>query len=167
MPFLSPRPETELLESYAYFDGVTSALRGGCMFVKGTAEITGEGPRIDNLRDEIQANRVNFPVPVPIFPSQFRPDIQWRLVELYFIRGWSSRRLAERYGVTARRIQQSLQHWAGHAMERGYLQAIPPETVLPMPARHWTTVSIPRMQESPVFSPIPAAAPEFAALPPA
>jgi len=68
-------------------------------------------------------------MPIPIFPYQYRADIQWRLVELYFIRGWSTKKLAERYGVTSRRIQQSLQHWVVSAMERGYLQAIPPEPV--------------------------------------
>jgi two-component system KDP operon response regulator KdpE len=92
------------------------------------------GTRIDSLRKAIEANRINFPVPVPIFPSQFRPDLQWRLVELYFVRGWSSRQLAERYGLTARRIQQSLQHWADYAVARGYLQEIPPErTLTPSP----------------------------------
>jgi hypothetical protein len=90
---------------------------------------TVEEPRINRLRDSIQANQVHFPMPVPTFPYQFRADIQWRLVELYFVRGWSTKRIAERYGLTARRIQQSLQHWVISAMERGYLQAIPPEPV--------------------------------------
>jgi hypothetical protein len=137
------------------------------MFLRETANLPGDGPRIDDLRNAIRANRVSFPVPVPVFPSQFRPDIQWRLVQLYFIRGWSSRKLAERYGVTSRRIQQSLQHWAGHAVERGYLQVIPAETALPMPMRTWTTVSVPLMQESPLFSPIPTVTPDFAAQQPA
>ena len=90
---------------------------------------TGEGPRINCLRNSIQANQVHFPMPIPSFPYQYRADIQWRLVELYFIRGWSTKRIAERYGLTARRIQQSLQHWVVSAMERGYLQTIPPEPV--------------------------------------
>ena len=100
------------------------------MFWQNTAEALNDEPRIDELRQAIHANRIHFPVPVPIFQSQFRPDIQWRLVELYFIRGWSSKKLADRYGVTARRIQQSLRHWAGRAMERGYLQDIPPDAVM-------------------------------------
>ncbi len=123
------------------------------MLVQDRTDITGEGPRIDDLRAAIKTNRVNFPVPVPIFPTQFRPDIQWRLAELYFIRGWSSRRLAERYGVTARRIQQSLQQWANQAVERGYLQTIPPEAILP------ANLGEPAMATAtPIFSRIPASA---------
>jgi hypothetical protein len=99
--------------------------------------------RIDILRKAIRANRVSFPTPVPVFPSQFRPDMQWRVVELYFIQGWHSERLGKRYGVTARRIQQSLQRWADRAVADGYLQEIPPETVLPMPRRDWSTPTAP------------------------
>jgi len=135
------------------------------MFLRDAASSPGDGPRIDELRDAIKANRVHFPVPVPIFATQFRPDIQWRLVELYFIRGWSSRRLAERYGVTSRRIQQSLQHWAGHAIDRGYLQAIPAEMAQPVPMLAWPTFSVRLSQESPLFSPIPTVTPDFAAQP--
>lgn len=114
---------------------------------------TVEGPRINCLRDSIQANRVHFPMPIPSFPYQYRADIQWRLVELYFIRGWSTRRIAERYGVTARRIQQSLQHWVVSAMERGYLQLIPPEPVL-TPARAILPPPI-AVPETLPFMPIP------------
>ena len=139
------------------------------MFERIAAEPTlSQGTRIDELRDAIKANRLSFPVPVPIFPSQFRPDIQWRLVELYFVRGWSSRQLAERYGVTARRIQQSLQHWVGRAMERGYLQEIPPETVFALPPVFARTAVDIRVAEVPRYVPIPAAAtPGYAASPPA
>jgi len=174
MPFLCLEQDTGVLEGNAYFAGVNSALfgsrvatpalKGGYMFVESAADIANDGPRIDDLREAIQANRVSFPVPVPIFPAQFRPDIQWRLVQLYFVRGWSSKRLAERYGVTARRIQQSLQHWVNSAMSRGYLQAIPAETIIAIPARPWTAVPAPAMQHVPMYSPIPAnAAPDFAA----
>jgi hypothetical protein len=112
-----------------------------------------EGPRINCLRDSIQANQVHFPMPIPSFPYQYRADIQWRLVELYFIRGWSTKRIAERYGLTSRRIQQSLQHWVVSAMERGYLQAIPPEPVFAAaPATLQPAFTIP---ESRPFMPIP------------
>ena len=60
------------------------------MFWRNNSEVLSDGPRIDEVREAVHANRVAFPVPVPTFPAQFRPEIQWRLVELYFIRGWSS-----------------------------------------------------------------------------
>jgi len=122
--------------------------------------------RIDDLRNAVKANRIHFPVPVPVFPCQFRPDIQWRLVELYFVRGWSSRQLAQRYGVTARRIQQSLQHWTWIAKAHGYLQEIPPETAVFAPA----VLARPgaAMPMLPVFSPLPVpVAPSLAVSPPA
>ena len=95
------------------------------MFALRTSEEFKPCIRIDSLRESIQSNQIHFPVPVPIFPHQFRADIQWRLVELYFVRGWSTRRIAARYGVTGRRVQQSLQRWAARALAGGYLQAIP------------------------------------------
>src|SRR5579863_10265227 len=112
-----------------------------------------EGRRINCLRDSIQANRVHFPMPIPSFPYQYRADIQWRLVELYFIRGWSTKRIAERYGVTSRRIQQSLQHWVVSAMERGYLQAIPPAPVFA--AAHPALPQAFTIPEARPFMPIP------------
>jgi hypothetical protein len=129
------------------------------MFWQNKNEAVVDGPRIDELREELKANRIHFPTPVPIFPTQFRPDIQWRLVELYFVRGWSSKQLAERYGVTARRIQQSLQNWAGRAMALGYLQAIPADTgpVL-LPAPVWAAATLPATAPpAAAFLPIAAA----------
>jgi len=66
-------------------------------------------------------------MPVPVFACQHRADIQWRLVELYFIHGWSCSRLGQRYRVTDRRIQQLLQRWVSRAKTLGYLQTIPAE----------------------------------------
>lgn len=127
--------------------------------------------RISSLRNAIQANRIHFPEPVPVFAREFRPDIQWRLVELYFIRGWSARSLAERYGVTTRRVQQSLLHWAGRAAESGYLQEIPAENLTnlqPLSVRPAAPVPapmpMPAPESLPQYVPIPAAAtPAFAA----
>jgi|HubBroStandDraft_5_1064220.scaffolds.fasta_scaffold1593906_1 hypothetical protein len=79
---------------------------------------------ICDLRSAIRLNRISFPVPVPVFASQHRPDVQWRLAELYFIHGWSPVKLAERYGVSSRRVRQSLHNWASRARMRGYLQPV-------------------------------------------
>ena len=79
------------------------------------------------LRKAIRANQVVFPSPVPVFACQHRADIQWRLVELYFVHGWSCSRLGQRYRVTDRRIQQLIQRWVHRARALGYLQPIPAE----------------------------------------
>ena len=88
----------------------------------------GYGPAsLQFLRKAIRANQVVFPSPVPVFACQHRADIQWRLVELYFVQGWSCSRLGERYNVTDRRIQQLIQRWVQRARALGYLQPIPAE----------------------------------------
>src|ERR1700686_1539785 len=80
---------------------------------------------IDDLRAAIQANQISFPVPVPIFAYQHRADAQWRIVELYFVHGWSPESLARRYRVTSTRIRQTLRSWVRRAKTLEYLQAIP------------------------------------------
>jgi hypothetical protein len=89
---------------------------------------------IDDLRVAIHANRVSFPVPVPMFAFQHRPEVQWRLAELYFVHGWSPAELGERYRITTSRVRQSLRNWVQRARMLGYLQAVPPgeEPVAPL-----------------------------------
>ena len=87
--------------------------------------------RLSTLREAIHHNRVSFPDAVPVFAQQNRPDIQWRIVELYFVRGWSCRQLAGRYGVCPSRIRQLLHGWVDRATTLGYLQAIPGEAAIP------------------------------------
>ena len=80
--------------------------------------------RISALRSAIQTNLVSFPAQTPCF-NQSRADIQWRLVQLYFVRGWSCIRLAQRYNLTRQRIEQLLAEWVNCASTLGYLQEIP------------------------------------------
>jgi len=77
------------------------------------------------LREAIQNNDVSFPSQVPIFFCQSRADIQWRLVELYFVRNWSCPELGERYRVTMQRARQILFNWVQRAIVLGYLQHVP------------------------------------------
>jgi hypothetical protein len=77
------------------------------------------------LRQAIQNNEVSFPSQVPTFLCQSRAEIQWRLVELYFVRNWSCSELGERYGVTMERARQILFNWVQRAIVLGYLQQIP------------------------------------------
>jgi hypothetical protein len=78
------------------------------------------------LRRAIQSNQVSFPSQVPQFQGESRADIQWRLVNLYFVGNWSCARLGSRYGITGRRTSQILTGWVQHALVSGYLQEIPP-----------------------------------------
>ena len=80
--------------------------------------------RIDALRRAIQTNKVSFPAQTPCF-NQSRADIQWRLVQLYFVRGWNCIQLARRYNLTRQRIEQLLALWVDCASRLGYLQEIP------------------------------------------
>jgi len=86
--------------------------------------------RISALRDAIRSNQVSFPSQTPCFPNQSRADIQWRLVQLYFVRGWNCLQLARRYNLTRQRIEQLLAQWVETAARLGYLQ----ETSPPDPA---------------------------------
>ena len=81
------------------------------------------------LRTAIQNDEVSFPAQVPIFECQSRCDIQWRLVQLYFVRNWSCPRLGERYGMTMERARQLISQWVQRATVLGYLQEIPPAPV--------------------------------------
>src|SRR4051794_13430658 len=79
------------------------------------------------LRRAIRAHLVTFPSQVPVFSRVHRPDIQWRVVLLYFVRGWSSSRIGERYKIGRIRTVQILRQWAERAIQLGYVATIPPE----------------------------------------
>ena len=76
------------------------------------------------LRKAIQENDISFPVPVPIFPKQSRADIQWKLVELYFVCNWSPARIGERYQMTSERVRQVISQWVPRAAVLSYLQKV-------------------------------------------
>jgi hypothetical protein len=77
-----------------------------------------------SLRKAIQENEVSFPAQVPVFPKQSRADIQWKLVQLYFIRNWSPRGIAQRYRMTSERVRQVISQWVRRAAALGYLQEV-------------------------------------------
>jgi len=79
------------------------------------------------VREAIRSHRFSFPSQVPIFLHLHRPDIQWRIVLLYFIHGWPSVRIAARYGMTRERVMQLLRQWTSRAILRGYVGRIPTE----------------------------------------
>ena len=83
------------------------------------------GWSVRGLRAAIRNERLSFPSQVPVFPNLHRPDIQWRIVSLYFVRGWSRCRIAERYRMTEKRVGQLLRQWMERAISRGYVDRIP------------------------------------------
>jgi hypothetical protein len=87
--------------------------------------------KLSHLRRAVRENRLSFPSPVPVFAHQYRADVQWRLVELYFIRGWSFCQLGGRYKVTAGRVRQAIRCWVERAMALNYLQNITTEDAGP------------------------------------
>jgi hypothetical protein len=79
------------------------------------------------IRKAVQGHKIAFPSQVPVFIHLPRPDIQWRVVLLYFVHAWPVRRIALRYRVTRERIIQILRQWSSRALSLGYLGRIPTE----------------------------------------
>jgi hypothetical protein len=79
------------------------------------------------MRREIRSHCISFPAQVPVFPQLPRIDIQWRIVLLYFIRGWSTQTIAVRYGMSRKRVMQLLKQWISQAIVSGYVDRIPSE----------------------------------------
>jgi DNA-binding transcriptional regulator LsrR (DeoR family) len=79
------------------------------------------------LQVAVRRNLVCFPSQAPIFGKQPRRDVQWRLAVLYFIRGWSTREIAHRYGLTRERCGQIITDWRIRAVNMGYIQDITPD----------------------------------------
>ena len=83
------------------------------------------GLRLDQLRTAVRNNLVSFPSQVPVFERHDRPDLQRRVVQLYFLFGWSCSTIAARYGLLRQRVGQVLSTWKRRALETGYIQYIP------------------------------------------
>jgi hypothetical protein len=79
------------------------------------------------LRRAIRRNIVSFPAQIPVFLKQRPEGLQWRAVLLFFVRGWSSPRVAERFDVPAHQIWQILEDWSVKALALGYVQVIDQE----------------------------------------
>jgi hypothetical protein len=79
------------------------------------------------LRRALRRNIVSFPSRIPVFLKQPPADMQWRMVLLYFIRGWSSVNIAARFNVPTHWIRKSLNEWSVRALALGFVQVIDPE----------------------------------------
>lgn len=81
--------------------------------------------KINSLREGIRSNRISFPSQVPVFPKHDRADLQPKIVQLYFLFGWTCSRIGGRYSLRPQRVQQILNTWKRRAVQMGYLQSIP------------------------------------------
>ena len=79
------------------------------------------------LRRALRRNIISFPSQIPAFLKQPPADMQWRMVQLYFVRGWSSVKIAARFNVPTHWIRKSLNEWSVRALALGFVQVIDPE----------------------------------------
>jgi hypothetical protein len=79
------------------------------------------------LRRAIRKNIVSFPAQVPAFAKQPPDGAQWRMVLLYFVRGWNLRDIARRFKVPPHRVGLILNNWSVRALALGCVEIIDPE----------------------------------------
>ena len=84
-------------------------------------------PSSGMLRRAIRENIVCFPAQIPSFLKERPDDTQWRMVLLFFVRGWSAAHIAERFNVPDHRVWKILNAWSVRAWTLGYVQVIDPE----------------------------------------
>ena len=78
------------------------------------------------LRTAITRNLVTFPAQIRPFMKRTNGDLQERIVQLYFVRGWTVRSICERYGMSKAMVHKLLAEWRVRAVESGYIQEIEP-----------------------------------------
>ena len=81
----------------------------------------------------VRANIVSFPSQIPTLLKQPSADMQWRVVLLFFVRGWSASRIGARFNVPRHRIWKTLNSWSVRALALGYVQVIDPEAFAAVP----------------------------------
>jgi transposase-like protein len=86
------------------------------------------------LRAAIQRNLVSFPAQVAAFARRGIGDKRERIVQLYFVRGWSVRSICERYGMSKVAVQNLLSEWRIRAVAAGHIQEIDPDSLRLMAA---------------------------------
>jgi hypothetical protein len=79
------------------------------------------------LRRAIRGNIVSFPSQIPSFPKGSQAEMQWRMVILFFVRGWRVGKIGERFQVPSHRVWKLLNEWSLRALALGYVQVIDPE----------------------------------------
>jgi hypothetical protein len=79
------------------------------------------------LRRAIRRNIVTFPAQIPVLLKQPPAEVQCRVVLLYFVRGWTSPKIATRFNIPIHRVSEILYEWTVRALALGYVQIIDAE----------------------------------------
>lgn len=88
------------------------------------------------LRLAIRQNLASFPSQVPVLMRCQNADTLERVVQLYFLRGWSVRNICARYQLSKAMVQKLLAEWRMRAISAGYIQNIHPETLEALARAH-------------------------------
>jgi len=111
------------------------------------------------LRAAITRNLVSFPAQIRPFMRRSSGDLQERIVQLYFVRGWSVRSICDRYGLSKAMAHKLLGEWRVRAVESGYIQEIEPGTLASLTEEANPGGNRP---EAPRYAAVPMAAPPAA-----
>jgi hypothetical protein len=84
------------------------------------------------VRAGIRNNLITFPSEVPVFKKTTRPDLQAKIAVLYFVMGWSTERIGERYRIGRQRVSQIVTTWRIRAVRQGFIQVINETTLVPV-----------------------------------
>jgi transposase-like protein len=76
------------------------------------------------LRTAITRNLVTFPAQIRPFFKRSVGDLQERIVQLYFVRGWTVKSICYRYSLSKAMVHKLLADWRIRAIESGYIQEI-------------------------------------------
>jgi transposase-like protein len=110
------------------------------------------------LRAAITRNLVSFPSQVRPFMKRTSGDLQERIVQLYFVRGWSVRNICDRYGLSKAMAHKLLVEWRVRAVESGHIQEIEPGILAAMVQETRSEeVNIPK---APVYAPVQSETPD-------
>src|SRR5579863_9348147 len=116
------------------------------------------------LRTAITRNLVSFPAQIRPFMKRSCGDVQERIVQLYFVRGWSVRNICDRYGLSKAMAHKLLAEWRIRAVESGYIQEIEPGILAALSEANAEPVAVRTHSGAPEYLPVPgvtAALPEF------
>ena len=80
---------------------------------------------IEALRQAIRSNRASFPSQVPTFTRFDQPDLERKLVQLYFVSGWACADIGAKYKLTPGRVLKIVDSWKHRAVKARYIQDIP------------------------------------------